>query len=222
PLRPSDLVAAHLKQPKVVTSAADVFVHKLLGYAAEGPHSTQSMDLQMAVSIEMETKVYPADGPFQDPDTHTLTLTIHPTVPAPPLVISMDLYTGNDVEAPDAPLWASALRKGHDNVVELACAGHWLRQLALRMAGHTRLGWTEEALRWWSVVKYCDSYLKLHRGARAGVSGSRRRPTPRPQLGMLERMAEKVGGYSEVLEALRYAKDLVELLNAPRLRTHVR
>ena len=71
----------------------------------------------------------------------------------------MDLYTGNDVEAPDAPLWASALRKGRDNVVELACAGHWLRQLALRMAGHTRLGRTEEALRWWSVVKYCDSYL---------------------------------------------------------------
>ncbi|KAI0749924.1 hypothetical protein C8Q80DRAFT_1269719 [Daedaleopsis nitida] len=104
PARPRDLTAIHVKKPRIPTTPAEIFIQQLEILAQLDGAPPNLLDLRMAVTVHVHTIRHPPEGPFRDPDTHILIVTIYASVPTPPLVITLDRYTGDNVDAPKAPL----------------------------------------------------------------------------------------------------------------------
>ncbi|EJF55545.1 hypothetical protein DICSQDRAFT_158255 [Dichomitus squalens LYAD-421 SS1] len=190
PAHPSDLTARRFRQPRQPANPSDSLIQHLL----DCPDATLGgpFELRMVVSLFVETKSHPVEGIFQDPTTHRLFMAILPLVPAQPLIIHMDRFDGNDVSAPGAPIWASRILARRDAPLQLCCSGEWLRDTAWRWTGPLRSSGPVVGLRRLAIVKFLDSFLKIHRIATQGINMPRRKPQPRPTLRNVELVAETI------------------------------
>ncbi|KAI1781962.1 hypothetical protein LXA43DRAFT_1053854 [Ganoderma leucocontextum] len=208
PPRPSDLAVRHARSPR---TPQDHFVQDVLALSEQG--EGHPFELRVGVHLYVERTTYPPEGIFQDPDTHKLVLSIHPPLPTTPLVVHLDSYDGNDVDVPGAPLWASCIVASRESPMQIFCVANALRERAWRMGCQGPSDRAILILLRLAMVRYLDSFLKIHRRATLPLKLGLPRPRPRPLLSMVECIADKVSGMRVNMEALREADELDKRLH---------
>ncbi|RDX43090.1 hypothetical protein OH76DRAFT_1410417 [Lentinus brumalis] len=112
PPRPSDLAAQHLLLPRDPRTPAELFFGMLKdgcgrGMGEEGPDTRPNIQVRFWVDCKV-----PLSEPhsfFEDEPVYTLKVTLAPVLFIRPLTVSLEAWTGSDVEAPGAPLWLREL-----------------------------------------------------------------------------------------------------------------
>nr|VWO96175.1 NAD-dependent histone deacetylase SIR2 [Ganoderma boninense] len=99
--------------PLCAKTAADVFVLSLLeDCGIEWGRGDTDIRRNIVLKLWVEEQKGDDSEPFEDHMTYTLKVKLEPGMFIRPSTVTLEAYTGGDIEAPSAPLWLQRLPRG--------------------------------------------------------------------------------------------------------------